>query len=143
MEFKIKSQIRRVFSDRALKVAKSSHTKALIQQETQQQLDTSLPLAPTPKLAAKFSSQVNNSPKVVLQPIKTYEIKDKDALIAHVKQVYEETANSDGGSLVFATQSIGNSILHFMKCPHNCGQIVWEVYSKTFEIIIVYKKIFI
>ena len=125
MEFKIKSQIRRVFSDRVLKVAKSSVTK--IQQETQQQqqLDTSLPLAGTPKIAAKFTSQLSNSAqKMVLQPIKTTDIKDKEALVNHVKRIYDETVNSDGSSLVFAIQSIGNSVLHFIKSPNNNGQIV-------------------
>lgn len=52
--------------------------------------------------------------KISLQPIKTFDLKDKKSLSDHIITSYNDVINSNG-SIVFTVQSIINSITHYIE----------------------------
>ncbi len=79
----------------------------------------------SPKFLAKMTGTTNTkniSPnaklanKICLQPIKTFDLKDKKSLVDHIVTLYNDLVSSGGsGSIILTVQSIINSITHYIE----------------------------
>lgn len=68
--------------------------------------------------------------KISLQPIKTFDLKDKESLIKHILCAYNDVLDSNG-SIILAVQSIVNSIQHYIKA--NNLDIKVKIHLKYFN----------
>ena len=86
-------------------------------------------------VAANVIQQQNQVTKISLQPIKQFDLKDKESLIKHIKTVYDDVQETSG-SLIMAAQSITNSISHYVRANQldlktTCAEIFKEHLLKT------------
>lgn len=94
----------------SMKDSLASQTQKLISTETSPKFLNKL----TGSTTTNISPNAKLSNKISLQPIKTFDLKDKKSLVNHIITSYNDVISSQG-SIVLSVQSIINSITHYIE----------------------------